>query len=76
MTKKQREVQSKLEALLRAKQIKEKEKKMQTRTGASRLSSSYDRIQSQLQHSLNHFGYVLDVNKSMTFQDPDHLEAA
>ncbi len=76
MKRKRIEKQEELLAKLRALEIKNKEKKMQARTGAAKLSSSYDKIRTQLQKSLNKYGYVRDLNKGMTFQNPDHLEAA
>jgi hypothetical protein len=69
------EKQRLLEAKLRALQIKKKEKAMQARTGSVWLSSSYENIHTKLKNSSSIYGYVTDVNKGMTFQDLDHLEA-
>lgn len=75
MTKKQVEEQKMLEAYFTAKQNRKKEKNMQARTGSVWLSSSYENIHTKLKNSWSIYGYVTDLNKGMTFQDLDHLEA-
>ena len=76
MTKRQIEDQKKWEAYFTALKNRKKEKAMQARTGAVSLNSSFGNIQAQLKQSLNTYGHITDVNKGITFQDPDHLEAA
>jgi hypothetical protein len=55
--------QEKLEAKLRARQIRNKYKTMQAITGNANLSSSYSRVRKHLLKAVDKYGYAVDVNK-------------
>lgn len=76
MTYSEKKNQLKLACKLRRQEILRKEKAMQARTGAANLSSSYSKIQRQLQNSMNQYKFVVDLNRAQSLLDDDNLEAA